>query len=104
MPVTDRELEAFCDALWLKVDSHYEANFPSLDPPAFTYERGPKYTRIVQTDASQGGDRRVFCFVDNDTGFILKAHSWRRPALGTPRGHISNGANDVTPWGAKYLK
>lgn len=52
----------------------------SVDP------RGRKYTRIVEEteyakDGSRSG-RHVHCFIDNETGAVLKAAGWNAPAKG----------------------
>jgi hypothetical protein len=95
--VEQHEIDAFLHALTTARAAHTQANFPSLDAPTFSAERGQKYIRIVV----EKPQRSVFCFVDAQTGDILKAAGWKTPAKGA-RGHIRNGAKDVTPYGAVY--
>jgi len=72
-----------------------------LEPDVLTVEEGKKYLRIVRT--SSGGYRSVYCFVDRESGDILKAASWAKPATGA-RGNISRpgGLYRMTAYGAGY--
>ena len=75
------------------------------NPPKLTITEGRKFTKIIREE-SNGGQKSVFCFVDNETGDILKPASWKVPAK-HPRGNIlnpDNGREAVTPWGIRYLK
>lgn len=65
-------------------------------------ESGRKYTRLVMT---QGSHRSVWGFVNNETGDILKAASWKAPAKHA-RGNIKDRDTYKTyPWtGPHYLK
>jgi hypothetical protein len=94
--VDNNQLDAFVHALTTAKAAHMQANFPSLDPVTYDYSVGKKFAKIVE--GRRGG---VFCFVDLATGDILKAAGYNAPAKGA-RGHISNGAADVTPYGATY--
>jgi hypothetical protein len=64
---------------------------------------GRKYARIV---ASLGDTQRsVHCFVEIETGNILKAAGWKTPAKHA-RGNINDedgGRSAVTAYGAVYL-
>ena len=73
------------------------AEFPSA---VLSAEPGKRFTRIVVT--KYGDQRSVFCFVENATGDIYKAASWKIPAKHV-RGNIANGANDVGAYGPAYL-
>lgn len=67
---------------------------------------GKKYAKIIKTNVHNGvvtDIRSAFCFVDMETGAILKAASWATPAKHA-RGNIANGANDLTQYGAVYLR
>jgi hypothetical protein len=83
------------------IDVHMAANFPTLPRPVLTIAKGGrKYAKIVRTDSQAS----VHCFVEKETGTILKAASWSTPAKGA-RGNISDadgGRSAVTPYGAKY--
>lgn len=67
---------------------------------------GKKRVRIVKRERWNGkvtDNRSAFCFVDLETGAILKAASWAAPAKHA-RGNIANGAADLTQYGAVYLR
>lgn len=68
----------------------------------FRAEMGKKYARIVECRGKELYGS-AFCFVDLATGDILKSASWKAPAKGV-RGNIRNGAADVGPYGARYLR
>lgn len=55
----------------------------------FHATKGSKYTRIVQEQAGEDTGRpgttyggSVHCFIENSTGHVLKAASWKTPAKG----------------------
>lgn len=50
----------------------------------FSSEAGRKNTRIVR---EAHGQRSVYCFIENETGNILKAAGWKAPAKGV-RGNL----------------
>ena len=55
-------------------------------------ERGPKYTRIVRQIISDDGrtvERSAYGFIVNETGDLLKADGWKRPAKGI-RGNVGD--------------
>jgi hypothetical protein len=57
-------------------------NYAPGDEPYFKplqVEEGRKFLRIV---ATHGAGRNVYCFVEKETGRILKAASWKAPAKG----------------------
>ena len=71
---------------------HYiEKNF-TFAPPTFSYSIGKKNIKVIMTDVS--GSASVYCFIEKDTGNILKAAGWNAPAKGT-RGSIWNPDCDV---------
>lgn len=98
--ITTAEIETFVEQVQKMQNEYFARNFASLDVPTISYDLGRKNVRIV-TD--NGVQRSVFCFVERETGNILKSASWATPAKGA-RGHISNGVGDLTPYGAKYLR
>jgi hypothetical protein len=103
MTVSAADLDTFCAAVDAKIRAHYEKAgmtvcLSMLKPT--THESGPKYARIVRNETAS---RAVFCFVDLATGTILKAAGWKAPTKQN-RGNIANGAADVTPYGAQYLR
>jgi hypothetical protein len=85
------------------IDENME-RFPALDKPTLTVDKGGrKYLRIVRNERGQG--RSVHCFVEKETGNILKAAGWSAPAKHA-RGNIynENPAKCMGPYGAAYLR
>ncbi len=98
--ITTEQLDLFI-ALLNEKRAAYNAASGFAWATTFTAEVGKKYARIVKSD--MGDSRSAFCFVDLATGAILKAAGWSSPAKHA-RGNISNGAADLGPYGAYYLK
>lgn len=98
--ITEAAIQTFVEAVTTKVHAHFDTHYTRLAKPVFSAMRGPRFTRIVREDP---GSRSVYCFVDNETGAILKAAGWKAPAKHA-RGNIANGANDVGPYGPAYLR
>ena len=46
----------------------------------YTIETGKKYHKVIFVDG--GGHRSVHCFIDKQTGSVLKSASWKAPAKG----------------------
>ena len=65
-----------CDALELDFKSRY----PNSDPYKFSIESGRKYHKIVME--TESGSRSVHAFVDQKTGEVYKAASFKAPAKG----------------------
>ena len=89
---------------WTK---HIEANIQAVyaerkyvNAPSLSVKTGRKYSKIA---LSTGG---IYCFVENDSGDIYKASSWKAPAKHV-RGNINdpNGSwnKGVYLYGATYL-
>lgn len=69
--------------------AYYYQSFPNIAANreiASVMEGGKKYIRIILQSAHREG-RSVYCFIDAETGDVLKADGWKRPARG-PRGSI----------------
>lgn len=111
MTVTTEQLATFCAAVVEKCEDHAAKSVPALHALIATTieaEVGSKYARIVKGEMNRatglpGSSRSAFCFVDMETGAILKADGWKRPAKHA-RGNIANGAADVGPYGAAYMR
>jgi len=90
---------------WLDAVETFVREARKLPTVKLEAEKGPRYVRIVETDGPH--HRSAFCFVDRQTGAILKAAGWKAPAKGV-RGSIF--ADDfgigsaVTPYGAAYAR
>lgn len=102
---TDVELQVWVGLVHEMREEHRRLHFPNLSPEVLTIEKGRKYARIVANRRDGGGGRSVFCFVSLETGDILKAHSWKRPAPHV-RGNIfaANPLEGVTQYGAAYMR
>ena len=61
---------------------------------------GRKYIRIVTEDSP--GSRSAFCFIDKETGDVLKTASWKKPAKHA-RGNIFTDELGVGACGAHYM-
>ena len=49
-------------------------------PIDYVIETGKKYHKVILVDG--GGSRSVHCFIDKNTGSVLKSASWKAPAKG----------------------
>ena len=100
-PEIDRAIKEFVQFAQKTVDAHGEG-----DPANTTLQImwGRRYARIVRVQ--YGDQRSVFGFVDRDTGALLKAESWKRPARHS-RGNVldkSTWAWSHGPHGMAYLR
>lgn len=71
----------------------------------YSYMPGKRYIRIV-TESVDGHHRSAHCFVDSQTGDVLKCDGWKKPAKHA-RGNIFNdddGRGAMTQYGAAYLR
>ena len=95
--VDQAAIDTFLYQLTLAKATQMQREFPSLPAPSFRADTGKKFIRIVKVDNQES----AFCFIDRASGDILKCAGWSARAKGA-RGHISNGAADLTPYGASY--
>jgi len=78
-------LARFVAAAQANIDAYYAANYSRLTPPKIEVDpNGVKYVRVVKRDSVSGS---AFCFVERETGNVLKCDGWKRPAKGV-RGSI----------------
>lgn len=73
-------MNEFVTLLQTKTNEYYAKQYPTLTAPSYQVEKGRKFHKVVQVDATQG-QRSVHCFVD-DAGNVYKAASWKAPAKG----------------------
>lgn len=101
-PVTPEDLDAWVAKVHEMRETHREAHFANLDPVPLEIMKGRKYARIVAVHSNQ---RMCFCFVQLDTGDILKTATWKAPAKHA-RGNIfaADPLAGVTQYGAAYLR
>tara|TARA_B100000745_G_scaffold192726_1_gene126740 strand:- start:9470 stop:9802 length:333 start_codon:yes stop_codon:yes gene_type:complete len=107
-PVTDAELAEYLVKVQDIVDRGLVAFHGEGFLKTFGYvisaQPGRKYIKIVKTD-KDGSGRSVHHFVNRETGDILKAASWKKPAKGI-RGNIRqpNLEMSLRTHGAVYWK
>lgn len=91
------------DAYWTRMGfTHDSPPRLSMDPP----RKNTKYARIVRRDGN-GSSASVHCFVDLNTGNVLKAASYMAPVLANPRSNVFDkdyGASGLTEHGVRYLR
>lgn len=108
--ITETQIEKFageCEAMRREDFKRFLSLYQQIEDGTFNhahvgYSMGRKYARLTVPNGSNL-DGSCFCFVDLANGNILKAAGWSAPAKGA-RGNISNGAADVGPHGAAYLR
>lgn len=114
--ITEDEVKAFVARCQKIVDDHTAAHFSGLIPDLLTFDYGSakKYCRIVSTKRYKGDNpgevtvtdqRSCWCFVDLETGDVLKSDGWKRPAKHA-RGNIKdeNLSAFISAYGPAYLK
>lgn len=82
--MVDAELPNFVAKLQEQFDEHYAKNLNNLQSPFVFVAGGRKYIKIARKD----NQTSVICFVRAADGAILKAASWKAPALNFTRGSI----------------
>jgi hypothetical protein len=92
----------YIDALQLLIRADYANNYPNLTPPRVMMDHGQKYNRVFLA----GSQNMAHTFLDQETGDVLKAKSWKGPDVKHPRSNIfadDYGMSGVTAHGARYL-
>lgn len=96
-PVTTERLDQFIANLNDMYRQHFiEKGYTFEAPPIFITQTGSKNIKIVERRDGGRDSGAVYCFIEKDTGIILKAAGWKAPAKGA-RGSIWNDACDVGP-------
>lgn len=86
-------IEAFVSGLQAIIDEEYHGR------KIVSYDTGRRYVKIVST--LNGDQRNSYCFIDKETGQVLKAASWSSPSK-TCIGNINtnnNGLSRCTAYG-----
>jgi len=78
--VTDEQIQAFTNALQEKLTAGRTLKVTIEAIP------GRRYTKITEKMGSSG--HSVYCFINNETGDVYKAASWKAPELNKARGNI----------------
>lgn len=96
---TREEIQAWADEITKKINA---SRHGCRRGEKLTVQFGKRYAKIV----SNAYGTSVYCFVEIETGNILKAESWKAPAKHA-RGNIAdkNGGwkTAVNEYGARYL-
>jgi len=82
--------------LQARIDADFEKNGYQWKREV-RFERLKKNIRVFYVDVWEGnreGSTSVICFVEPDTGAILKG-SWKAPVKNGVRGHVVNGNNPL---------
>jgi len=71
-----------------EINRQYKQAFPEehMHPPVLEADlAGARYVRVI---AISRGQRAAWCFVDRQTGAVLKCAGWKGPAKNFARGNI----------------
>ena len=80
-------------------NEHYEGRYATLKTPEVYIAGGRKYIKIAKRDSNQ---TFVWCLVRAADGAILKAATWKAPALNYVRGSIfDQKITALTPYGCR---
>lgn len=82
--MVDEELPNFVQRLQQQFVEYYNQHGYTMAPPTVFVAGGRKYIKIARRDSGTS----VHCFVRAADGAILKAASWKAPALNFARGSI----------------
>lgn len=100
-PVTNDSLTKFKKWVDEMICKHYADRLSNLEVPAIELNRGSKNIRVVLRGSS-------WCFIEIETGKIMKAASWKSPE---PKRYERGNVNDpeswkkwLDPYGPKGLK
>jgi hypothetical protein len=102
----DFGLEQFVIKVNDMITKHREVNFPTLPAERIIVKPGRTYWKLVKEQVSGSGQRFVYCFVRKADGAVLKAASWRAPALNHARSFVTDsdyGMSGVGIYGTKYM-
>ena len=96
--MVQEELPNFVAKLQTMINEHYTGRFANLTPPEVFVAGGRKYIKIAKRD----NQTSVWCFVRAADGAILKAATWKAPALNYVRGSIfDQEIVALTPYGCR---
>jgi len=96
------QIETFRAALENMLLEYRSARFPTLPAPTVEISTGKRFARIIKKD---GSSVSAYGFIDLVNGDLLKAASWKAPAMHA-RGNIFNQdmLSGCGPYGMAYLK
>lgn len=98
----DAEMPNFIARCQEMIAEHYEKHLTNIVhmTPQIYVAGGRKYIKVASRGPGGGGS--VWCFVRAADGAILKAASWKAPALNFTRGNIFDKVLPMTPHGVRY--
>lgn len=107
-PVGEAEIRTLVDFISKMVREYYQKNYTNLPIPIFEVHTGTVNTKIVRRDHPEVKGGSVYCFIENATGKIMKAASYKAPEPKKyERGNVNNPetwSNCCTPHGIVYYK
>ncbi len=85
----DFGIEKYVEGVREKILKHYKTRLPNLTPCAIRIDEGSKYCKVVKYEPGKDWGTSVHSFVRKADGAILKAASWKAPALNYARGFVT---------------
>lgn len=102
-----RALVNFVDKVKDATNKHFTENFNNNWLSDVSIESGRKYARVyIMSGIDSIDNKRIFAFVDVNTGDIFKPATWRAPAKHA-RGNVlsdENGMEAVSVGGSPHIK
>ena len=95
--MVDERLPEWLQEAQQMFNEHYGKRYPTLKIPSLYIAGGRKYIKIAKRDGSRNSS--VWCFIRAEDGAILKAATWKAPALNFSRGSIFDSNVPVKPYG-----
>ena len=95
-----KEFVAGCKAI---ADTYHAQHYPNNPPPSFEIKERKRYWQVIDTHS---GGRAAHCFIDKESGDVLKPASWSVPAKHA-RGNLydaAKGLGSMGPYGPAYLR
>lgn len=100
-------LEKFVEGVNKMTAEHYRTKFPTLSPEHIVVNaRGRVYWKLIKQSIDGAGQKCVYAFVRKADGAILKAASWKAPALNHARGFVTDedyGLCNAGVYGIRYM-
>lgn len=94
--MVDERLPQWLQEAQQMFNEHYGKRYPTLKIPSLYIAGGRKYIKIAKRD---DGSSSVWCFIRAEDGAILKAATWKAPALNFIRGSIFDATVPERPYG-----
>lgn len=100
----DAEMPNFIARCQEMIAEHYKKNLTNIVDltPQVYVAGGRKYIKVAVRGPQDKHGGSVYCFVRAADGAILKAATWKAPALNFTRGNIFDKVLPMTPYGVRY--